>query len=66
MNVEVRAQVCSKLNIMMESISDTYHRLPSMLGLDHSDSLSQLIERFLNRLEGCMEKLLSLAVRKYF
>ena len=45
---------------MTEAISHTYLGLPSMVGLDRSDSFSYLVERVVNRLKGWKEKLLSL------
>ena len=57
--VEVKAQLCAKLNIMTEALSDTYLGLPSMIGSDRSDSFTYLVERVVNRLKGWKEKLLS-------
>ena len=37
-NVEVKAEVCQILNIMMESILEKYLGLPSMIGVDRVDS----------------------------
>jgi hypothetical protein len=59
-DVEIKAQICEKLNIMMESISDKYLGLPSMVGLDRTDSFLYLLERIIERLKGWKEKLLSL------
>ena len=47
MNVEMKAQVCTELNIMTKAISDKYLGSPSMVGLDKSDSFIYLLERII-------------------
>ena len=59
-NVELKADICTELNIMSEALSDKYLGLPSMVGLDRSDSFSHLLERIIKRLENWNEKFLSL------
>ena len=59
-SVDVKAQVCEELNIMTEASSDKYLGLPSMVGLDRSDSFIHLLERIIKRLENWNEKILSL------
>jgi hypothetical protein len=44
-NFDVKAEMCAELNIMTETVSDTYLGLPSMVGLDRSDSFTHLVER---------------------
>ena len=63
-DVEVKAQVCAELNIMTEALSDTYLRLPSMIGLDKSENFTHLVERVVNRLKWWKEKLLSLGEKE--
>jgi hypothetical protein len=57
--VDVRAQICAELNIMTEAISDRYLGLPSMVGLDRTDSFVYLLERIIERLKGWKERFLS-------
>jgi hypothetical protein len=58
--VEVKGQICEELNIMTEAISDKYLGLPSMVGLDRTDSFIYLLERIIERLEGWKERFLSM------
>jgi hypothetical protein len=58
--VEVREEICSKLNIVTESLSDKYLGLPALLGVDRSDSFQYLIDRIIKRINGWNEKLLSM------
>ena len=58
-DVEIKAQMCTELNIHTEAISEKYLGLPSMVGLDKSDSFVYLLERIIERLKGWKEKLLS-------
>jgi hypothetical protein len=58
--VEVREEICSKLNIVTESSSDKYLGLPALLGVDRSDSFQYLIDRIIKRINGWNEKLLSM------
>jgi hypothetical protein len=57
---DVRAELCSELNIMTEVLSDKYLRQPAMVGVDRSDSFMYLLERIIKRLEGWKEKFLSM------
>ena len=59
-DVEVKAEICTELNIMSEALSDKYLDLPSMVGLDRSDSFVHLLERIIKRLEIWSEIFLSL------
>jgi hypothetical protein len=61
-NVEVvtKAQICTKLNIMTEAISEKYIGLPAMVGLDHTESFIYLLERIIEGLKGWKEKFLYL------
>jgi hypothetical protein len=59
-DVEVKVQVCEELNITTEAISDKYLGFPSMVGLDRTDSFIYLLERIIERLEGCKERFLSM------
>lgn len=59
-SVESKAQVCTTLEIMTETINDKYLGLPATIGLDRSDSFSYLIDRIIQRLTGWKEKVLSL------
>jgi hypothetical protein len=58
--VEVREEICSKLNIVTESSSDKYLGLPALVGVDRSDSFQYLIDRIIKRINGWNEKLLSM------
>ena len=58
--VDDKVEVCQILNIMTESLSDKYLGLPSMVGLDKSDSFGYLLERIIKRLANWNEKILSL------
>nr|XP_020185039.1 uncharacterized protein LOC109770742 [Aegilops tauschii subsp. strangulata] len=58
-DVNVKAEVCSTLNIMTEALNDKYLGLPATLGLDKSDSFQYLIDRLIQRLMGWKEKCLS-------
>jgi flagellar biosynthesis protein FliR len=59
-NVEVKAEICTNLNIMTEAISDKYLGLPAMVGLDKSENFLYLLERIIERLKGWKEKFLSM------
>jgi hypothetical protein len=59
-DTDVRAELCSELNIMTEVLSDKYLRQPAMVGVDRSDSFMYLLERIIKRLEGWKEKFLSM------
>lgn len=45
---------------MIEALSDTYLGLPTMVGVDRSDSFQHLIDRVCQRLKGWKEKTLSM------
>jgi hypothetical protein len=62
--VNVKAEVCEALNIMIESLSDKYLGLPAMVGTDRSDCFRRLIDWVNSRINGWKEKLLSLEVRR--
>ena len=55
-NVQLKGDICSELNIMTEAISDKYLGLPAMVGVDKSESFLYLLERIIARLEGWKEK----------
>ena len=57
--VEVRAEVCSTLNIMTEAITDKYLGLPPLVGVDRSDCFQYLIDKVIKLLNGWKEKLMS-------
>ena len=57
--VNMKAQICSCLNIMTEALNDKYLGLPATLGLDKSDSFQYLIDRLIMKLTGWKEKCLS-------
>jgi hypothetical protein len=59
-DVEVKVQVCEELNIMTEAIFDKYLGLPSMVGLDRTDSFIYLLERIIERPKGWKERFLSM------
>jgi hypothetical protein len=65
-DVEVKVQVCEELNITTEAISDKYLGFPSMVGLDRTDSFIYLLERIIERLEGCKERFLSMGGRRSY
>jgi hypothetical protein len=44
----------------VESLSDRYLGLPTLVGLDRSDYFQHLIERICQRINGWNEKLLSM------
>jgi hypothetical protein len=59
-DVQVKAEICTELNIMTEAITDKYLGLPTMVGLDKSESFVYLLERIIQRLKGWKEKFLSM------
>jgi hypothetical protein len=59
-DMAVKAQVCEELNIITEAISDKYLGLPSMVGLDLTDSSIHLLERIIERLQRWKEMFLSM------
>jgi hypothetical protein len=63
-HVDVKAQICTELNVMIEAISEKYLGLPSMVGLDKSESFVYLLERIIQRLKSWKEKLLSMGVKE--
>jgi hypothetical protein len=58
-NVLVREEVCLHLNILVESLTEKYLGLPSLVG-DITDCFQHLIERICQRINGWNEKLLSI------
>jgi hypothetical protein len=64
-NVEfkVRAQVCEQ-HIMTEAIYDKYLRLPSMVGIDRTDSFIHLLERITEGLKGWKEIFMSMGCKE--
>jgi hypothetical protein len=64
-DVQVREEMCSHLNILIESLTDRYLGLPSLVGIDRSDCFQHLVERICQLINGWNEKLLSIGGRKY-
>jgi hypothetical protein len=64
-DVQVREEMCSNLNILIESLTDRYLGLPSLVGIDRSDCFQHLVERICQLINGWNEKLLSIGGRKY-
>jgi hypothetical protein len=58
-NTDTRAEVCSALNIMTESITDKYLGLPLLVGVSHSDCFQHLVEKIIKLLIGWKEKNMS-------
>jgi hypothetical protein len=58
--VDMRARVCTILNILTESLTDKYLGLPTHVGADRSDCFQYLVDRLCQRIEGWKEKILSL------
>jgi hypothetical protein len=56
----VKVDICTKLNILAEAISDKYLGLPTMIGLDKSDSFLYLLEKIIERLKRWKGKILSM------
>jgi hypothetical protein len=48
-NVEMKAQICTNLNIMTLAISDIYLGLTTMVGLDRSENFIDLLERIIEK-----------------
>jgi hypothetical protein len=61
-NTEVgaRADICTTLDIDTEAISDKYLGLPALVGADRSGCFMHFVERIMQRINGWMEKLLSM------
>ena len=57
--VEVRAEVCTTLNIMTEAVTDKYLGLPPLIGVDRSDCFQHLIDKVYKLLNGWKEKMMS-------
>ena len=57
--VEIRAQLCTTLNIMTEALTDKYLGLLVNVGMDKIDCFQFLIERIIKKISGWKEKLLS-------
>lgn len=58
--VETRVDVCTCLNIMVESISDKYLGLPLLFGADRSDCFQYLVDRVFQHAHGWKERTLNL------
>jgi hypothetical protein len=63
-DVQLKAEICSELNVMTEAISDRYLGLPAMIGIARSDNFVYLLERIIARLSGWKEKLLSMGAKE--
>jgi hypothetical protein len=63
-DVQLKADICTELNVMTEAISDRYLGLPAMIGIDRSDNFVYLLERVIARLNGWKEKLLSMGAKE--
>lgn len=59
--VEVRAEVCVLLNIVLEGLSEKYLGLPALVGMDRSDSFQYLVDRVYALIDGWMSKMLSVS-----
>jgi hypothetical protein len=59
--VEVRAEICTILNILTEANSNKYLGLPSIVGADRSDYFKYLVERILKLINGWKNKTLFMA-----
>ena len=57
--VEIREQMCTILNIMMEALNDKYLGLPANVSVGKTDCFKFLIERIVKKISGWKEKLLS-------
>ena len=58
-DVNMKAEVCSRLEIVTEAFNDKYLGLPTTLGLDKADSFQYLIDWLVLRLNGWKERCLS-------
>ena len=65
-SVETKADICTKLNIMSEALSDKYLGLLAMVGVDMSDIFIQLLERIIMRLKSWKEKKCLWEERKFY
>jgi hypothetical protein len=63
-DVQVRANICTELNIMTEALSDRYLGLLAMVGVNRSDHFLYLLERIIAILQGWKEKLLSMGAKE--
>ena len=54
--VERRVEVCTRLNIMIEALTDKYLGLPLLVGAEISDSFQYLIDKICEILHGWKEK----------
>jgi hypothetical protein len=57
--VDMRVQVCTILNILIEAITDKYLGLPPLVGIDRSDCFQHLIDKVCKILSGWKEKNMS-------
>ncbi|GJN03651.1 hypothetical protein PR202_ga21121 [Eleusine coracana subsp. coracana] len=58
--VEVKGEICSVLNIMTESLNDTYLGLPAMVGAERSDCFKHLVDQVRTKIKGWKGKLVSM------
>lgn len=57
--MNMKAEVCTSLDIMTEALNDKYLGLPATLGLDKSESFQYLINQLVLRVNGWKEICLS-------
>ncbi|GJN32413.1 hypothetical protein PR202_gb20922 [Eleusine coracana subsp. coracana] len=58
--VEVKGEICSMLNIMTESLSETYLDLPTMVGAERSQCFKYLVDRVRTKTKGWKGKKFSM------
>jgi hypothetical protein len=63
-DVQLKADICTELNILTEALSDRYLGLPAMVGVDKSDNFMYLLERVISRLNGWKEKTMSMGAEE--
>jgi hypothetical protein len=61
---DMKAEVCETLNIMTESLSDKYLRLPALVGADRSYCFGHLIDRVAMRINDWKEKTLGMGSKE--
>ena len=59
-SADSKTEICQELHIDTEALSDKYLGLPAMVGADRSDCFRHFYERIKERLQGWMEKQLSI------
>ena len=57
--VEVREEVCTQLNIVVEAMTDKYLGLPSHVGIERSDCFKHLVDRVWALIDGWNARMLS-------